>query len=77
MSIDVLAVSYCTACGKRKSRYSQSTHCLGCAATAFPCVMAHEGCLGRVASWSKSRICSKHDSGYRAKYSHSRVGQDR
>jgi len=60
---EVTATQHCKTCKSPLYHYSLSGYCHTHAAAARPCVMAHEGCTGRVASWSRSGVCRRHASG--------------
>lgn len=52
-------------CGHPLEKYRATDYCHKHAATAFPCVLASDGCEGRVAAWSRSRVCARHPAGLR------------
>ena len=52
-------------CGQPLEKYRSVDFCREHAGAAFPCVLASEGCRGRVAAWSRSRVCARHASGLR------------
>lgn len=56
-------------CGKPLEKYRNLDYCREHAGAAFPCVLASEGCSGRVAAWSRSRLCQRHAGGLRNKLS--------
>ena len=52
-------------CGQPLEKYRSVDYCREHAGAAFPCLLAREGCRGRVAAWSRSRVCARHASGLR------------